>query len=75
MKSKISNYQRDPAADFNRLQDDNPNSSNRLREEEHEDEIEEAIIIRERLKFLNMDTKTGDYIFISEKSQIQYRFS
>lgn len=37
MKSKISNYQRDPAADFNaiRLQDDNPDSSNRLREEDH----------------------------------------
>jgi hypothetical protein len=53
--------------------DDNPDTDNRLREEEIEDDVDEHIITRERLIYGNIEPN-GDYTFVTDRTRRPYRF-
>lgn len=51
------------------------NTSNRLREEEIEEDMDDNIqIVREQLRYDKQDQDNGDFIFVTDRSNRPYRF-
>lgn len=65
----------DPLVVNGRYNVENPMTDDRLREVDQEEEAEDQINVRERLNFDRMDPQTGEYLFISDRTQTPYTFS
>lgn len=55
--------------------EENMYTDDRLREQEVEEDLDEVSVAREKLRFDRIDQSTGEYLFLTERTQRPLRFN